>query len=562
MKAMKRIICLLMTVCIASSLVISGHAVISEPIQIDDSRFEGKTWEEVVQQFMDEHDLTADKVSLGYKNLVTGEEHYINADKYEVAASLYKVPLNMVFTERISKGEMTFTDNVRGVQYEKLMKGSIVESNNEFSDYLRSALGGYPTYRRYFAEYMGEDADTVDQKFYENNYFTARQMITCLDTLYQGGEDRFPKVIEYMKEAEPNKYFNSFSQDYVVAHKYGYLETSATTIQMNDCGIVYTNEPIALVMFTNGIKMPYTCLANYCTLMAEYTQYNTAIRIEQEEIAAAEEAAKKAQEEAIAELDLLALARQNDAADWTIASMLADEELRVALILSVGVVLLTGVTLLPLMVASIRKKIKFLPGLVTVVLLGASMLVCIMGPHLGAVISAPKGDPQQVVVDFFDALAAKDYETAYSYLDYYSSLGLENVPGDEASMLVHEQLVSSYSYELYGDCALDGLTAKQQVLLQHFDVQRMQERLGDKTNEVMREMVQNSPESAIYDADDQYLPEATQKAYLTAVTRLLEKPEYYRTTTGMELELVYTSDGWRIQASDALLHALCGGTAY
>ena len=51
----------------------------------------------------------------------------------------------------------------------------------------------------------------------------------------------------------------------------------------------------------------------------------------------------------------------------------------------------------------------------------------------------------------------------------------------------------------------------------------------------------------------------TQKAYTQAVGELLEKPEYYRTTSGMELTLVYTNDGWKIQADETLLRALCGG---
>ena len=163
---------------------------------------------------------------------------------------------------------------------------------------------------------------------------------------------------------------------------------------------------------------------------------------------------------------------------------------------------------------------------------------------------------------FFDALSAGDYETAYSYLDYYSGLGLENEPEDAVTQKVYTALKASYSYRLYGDCVLDGLTAKQQVLLDHLDIQRMIEKLGDKTQDNLEIMVQNSPMSSIYDENDQFRPEATQKAYAQAVDQLLEKPELYRTTTGMELELIYTSEGWRIQADDALLHALCGGTAY
>lgn len=558
MKLMKRVLSLVLAVCTAASLAVTAHATTTTKIKIDDSRFEGKTWEEVVAQYMEEHDLSESNIALGYKNLVTGEEHYLNADQYNVAASLYKVPLNMVYTERISKGEMTFDDTVSGVVYSKLIEGSIVDSNNEFSDYLRSGLGGYPTYRRYFCEYMGEDPDEVDEKFYENNYFTARQIITCLDTLYQGGDDRFPKVIGYMKQAEPNNYFNAFDQDYVIAHKYGYLETGST-LQINDSAIVYTDEPIAIVMFTNGIKRPYTCLSNYATLMAEYTQYNTALRIAEEEREAAEEAARLAEEQAIAHLDLLAQAHDSQAGRWTLPKLLADESMRKGLIMSGAVAVLTLVTLLSVMIAAIRRKTKLLPAAAAVVLFGAAMVVCIMGPKLGTVVAAPAGNPQDTVTEFFDALMVGDYEKAYTYLDYYSSLGLENEPADEASRLVYDQLRSSYAYRFYGDCVVDGLTAKQQVLLEHLDVVRMQQKLGDKTHDVLEDMVQAGPVSAIYDENDLFKPEATQKAYATAVAELLEKPEYYRTTSGLELDLVYTSDGWRIQADEALLRALCGG---
>ena len=558
MKLMKRFLSIVLAVCTAASLAVTAHAETTTKIKIDDSRFEGKTWEEVVAQYMEEHDLTEDKIALGYRNLVTGEEHYINADQYNVAASLYKVPLNMVFTERISKGEMTFDDKVKGVVYSKLMQGSIVESNNEFSDYLRAELGGYPDYRRTFCPYIGEDADTVDAKYYENNFFTARQIITCLNTLYQGGEDRFPKVIEYMKDAEPNNYFNAFDQDYVIAHKYGYLETG-NTLQINDSGIVYTNDPIAIVMFTNGIKRPYTCLSNYATLMAEYTQYHTAIRIEQEEQKAAEEAARLAEEEAIAKLDQLTQARVEGTGKLTVSAILKDAEMRGALVMCVAVLGVTLIALLAVLVAAIRKKIKFIPGVISVVLFGAAMLVCIMGPKLGTVITAPAGDPQKTVTAFFDALMAGDYEAAYEHLDYYSSLGLENEPADEASKLIYDLLRGTYTYRIHGDCVKDGLTAKQQVLMEHLDVVRLQSKLGDKTHDVLEEMVRSTPASAVYDENNNFKPEVTQKAYTQAVGELLEKPEYYRTTSGMELTLVYTNDGWKIQADEDLLRALCGG---
>jgi hypothetical protein len=236
--------------------------------------------------------------------------------------------------------------------------------------------------------------------------------------------------------------------------------------------------------------------------------------------------------------------------------------MRGSLVMCVVILGITVLALLVVMVAAIRKKIRFLPGVVTVVCFGAAMLVCVLGPKLGTVITAPAGDPQKTVTAFFDAVMAGDYEEAYKHLDYYSSLGLENEPADEASKLIYDQLRGTYSYRLHGECLEEGLTAKQQVLMEHLDVVRLQSKLGDKTHDVLEEMVRTAPASTIYNADDTFKPEVTQKAYTQAVGELLEKPEYYRTTSGMELTLVYTNDGWRIQASDALLRALCGGADY
>ena len=76
---------------------------------------------------------------------------------------------------------------------------------------------------------------------------------------------------------------------------------------------------------------------------------------------------------------------------------------------------------------------------------------------------------------------------------------------------------------------------------------------------MLEEIVRTAPNSAVYDENNNFKPEVTQKAYTQAVGELLEKPEYYRTTSGMELTLVYTNDGWKIQVDEALLRALCGG---
>ena len=70
----------------------------------DDERFKDKTWDEVIDQFLTEHNIDPEDVALGYRNTVTGEEHFLNGDTYLVAGSMYKVPLNMIYTEKIHNG--------------------------------------------------------------------------------------------------------------------------------------------------------------------------------------------------------------------------------------------------------------------------------------------------------------------------------------------------------------------------------------------------------------------------------------------------------------------------
>ena len=53
MKLMKRFLSIVLAVCTAASLAVTAHAETTTKIKIDDSRFEGKTWEEVVMQYMD-----------------------------------------------------------------------------------------------------------------------------------------------------------------------------------------------------------------------------------------------------------------------------------------------------------------------------------------------------------------------------------------------------------------------------------------------------------------------------------------------------------------------------
>ena len=563
------VLCLLLSVC--------PRAAAESPDEPGDERFVGKTWEQVIDEFLEEHYTDAERVGLGYYNTVTGEEYYHNPDTYFIAASVFKVPLNMLFLEKISNGEMDWDTNIRGYRYEYLLKGTIIDSNNDLAEALWRAYGQgqmvpYRYYREAIAPYMGEDAETVDPLYYRNNLFTARQIIQCLHLLYDN-PDRFPRLLDTMKEAEPKRYFKNHPQKVEVAHKYGYVVEDGY-LYLNDCGVCYTEDPICIVAFTQGINQPYAFLADYCTLMIDYAEYQTKLRHEQE--------LEQARQNAIQTMNgtteespsptpgaaaLSTAVEQTAAPDAAATPAPAPAEEKESSSFPIGQILVLAAALAAVVAvlrAARKKRLKAVWGVLAVAFAALALLCCFSAHKLTPALPASDsiGDPQDTVKDFFNAVIAQDYDKACGYLIDYASLGLDQEPESEAARLMADALRESYTYSLYGDCRVSGMTASQQVLFEMLDLTAMQEDLKAGTEAAVQKMSEELPESQVVDPEGNYLPEITERAYLDTLKELLSRPEKYRTVVGLEMELHYTVEGWRITTGRDLLNALSGRTAY
>ena len=549
MKLMKKILSAAAALCLLLAILPSASADGDS-----DALFKDKTWEQVMENFLAEMNVDESRVAVGYMNTVTGEEHYINEDSYMVAGSMYKVPLNMYYAEMVYNGEMDWDSEVYGISYNLLMDDSIINSNNDYAEILWRNLGhgSYSEYRRLIAPYMGEDPDKVDSKYYENNFFTPRQMIFCLNLL-QTQSERFPKIIETMQKAEPSNYFKLNEQRFDIAHKYGFLQEEYH-LYLNDCGIAYTDEPIAIVMFTDNVSNAYDVLTEYCTLMCDYTQYNTALRLEEEARQAALAAAETpVPTQAVTATPVPLTTQAPDSAP-------ADTGTGFSSVVTVALVVIAVIAALAAAVACRRKRgINLFWAILAIVLAGGAMLLCIVGVSAGTIIAKPQGDPQETVTVFMDALTGGDYATAYSQLSGYSSLGLENQPADQVGSLVYDALRESFSYELDGECVVDKLDATQQLQFTYLDLSGMAGDVETETMSVLTKIVQTRSRSQIYDSDNNYLPEVAQEAYSTAVKNVLEHAEDYYTTTGIQLQISYTGGSWRIVPSQSLLKAITGG---
>ena len=523
-------------------------------------------WDTIVRDLLAEHSLYDTQVAVGYLNLVTGEEHYLNPDEYMGAASMFKLPLCMYYTELLKTGQTTWDEQKEGESYKSVQDNILLYSDNKAAERLWEKLGGYGVFRRLTAPYMGADPEEIKGLNEQYNRYTARQFITCLKLLYSENE-RFPDILETMKQAMPDRYFRLHENRWPIAHKFGYIPSTMPNEEsvLNDCGIVFTSQPFALVCFTRNSGMSEQFLTACCTAMCDYTEASAAAQRAAEEqaraaaAAAAETPAPEASEAPADDASLpggALLARLSERLS-ALSSRLPDNLPVVPIAFVVLFVLLGLVAVLRL---SFRYKARFFPLLFSLLVSAAAMLLSIAGLYNGTVYARPSGDPAQTVTLFFDNLCAGRYDAACEQLRDYADLGLGDTPSTAAGRRVSSALHESYAYELVGEPETDMLDAVQKVRFRYLALPSIEADVAAETQRQIESIVERSNPNEVYDADRHYLPEVTEKAYLAALDAVLAHAETYYAEDELSLSLTYTDGRWQMLMSPELLRVLGGGT--
>lgn len=248
---------------LAAALLLGGTAM--GDFEYD---FSAQSLEEIIPLFMAGYGLTEDNFAMGWYDLESGESWYYGADAFMVAGSMYKLPLNMAYTDLLASGELQPDDMVGKYTVTRAMELSIIYSDNEAADLLADSLRlPYRDYRLLLAQYSGLDDSELPEEYFTKNRISPRFMINTLVYLYDNSE-LYSELIGYMKQAHPGRYFKKNEGEYEIAHKYGYYE-----LVLNDCGIVYTPRPFALAAFTNRVKKAEAALSGLCELMTDYSLY-------------------------------------------------------------------------------------------------------------------------------------------------------------------------------------------------------------------------------------------------------------------------------------------------
>ena len=232
---------------------------------VQNADFSNQYINDVLYEYMQSIGLHEGNFSLGYYNILTGEEYLYNPDKFMVAASLYKLPLCMAYTDHINAGEMFLDDKVGGYNLGYAIAQSIQYSNNDTALALKRAFGD--SYHTEIAKYSGLDMSEFPSIYYSYNRLSSRFMLNTLKYLYEN-QSQYQSIIEYMKLANRGEYFDKAGIDYLVAQKYGVYHP-----EYNCSAIVYTNYPFLLVAFANEIGYAERGLAGLCELFTKYTEY-------------------------------------------------------------------------------------------------------------------------------------------------------------------------------------------------------------------------------------------------------------------------------------------------
>lgn len=250
--------------------------------------FFNKNYEQLVGEEALKWKVDPKNIAAAFKNTVTGETRFINPDEYIYAASVYKVPLNMYFADKIAAGEMSMDTPIEGVRYEIVMNSCLVSSNNVNAQKLRNAVTwDFREYQDMMLKYLfpdEKDRGSIDPLFYQSHYYNQRMVINFLSILFNN-PDKYDYIIGKMKISMPDdSLFMGIDTGYEVAHKYG-LFTIDGYQALNDVGIVYTPEPILISMFTKNTSA--APIAKYLVLMVDWSKYCGGMRQEQEKAMAA-----------------------------------------------------------------------------------------------------------------------------------------------------------------------------------------------------------------------------------------------------------------------------------
>lgn len=227
----------------------------------DNSQFIDMSLAKDIEAYFQENGIDHEKVAYCITDLEHNIKYSMNEKDEFIAESIYKLPLAMLYYDKVNEGEYTLdsTFTYSGYMHEDagvissdygigsqvplsdLLNDLIIYSDNDAGHILYENLGGWKEYKEAMTKYT----DSISENYYTvDNVTTANTMNDVVTYLYDHKED-YKGLIKNMEEAEPGEYLDRDTQ-LSMPQKYGMYDSA-----LNSVGFVECNTSYSIVVLTS-----------------------------------------------------------------------------------------------------------------------------------------------------------------------------------------------------------------------------------------------------------------------------------------------------------------------
>ena len=221
----------------------------------DNSQFIDMSLAKDIEAYFQENGIDHEKVAYCITDLEHNIKYSMNEKDEFIAASIYKLPLAMLYYDKVNEGEYTLdsTFTYSGYMHEDagvissdygigsqvplsdLLNDLIIYSDNDAGHILYENLGGWKEYKEAMTKYT----DSISENYYTmDNVTTANTMNDVVTYLYDHKED-YKGLIKNMEEAEPGEYLDRDTQ-LSMPQKYGMYDSALNSVGFVECNTSYT----------------------------------------------------------------------------------------------------------------------------------------------------------------------------------------------------------------------------------------------------------------------------------------------------------------------------------
>ena len=198
-------------------------------------------------------------------------------------------------------------------------------------------------------------------------------------------------------------------------------------------------------------------------------------------------------------------------------------------------------------------------ALIGIVLLVASMLVCLLSLNAPAIMVGTPKAAQVCAQNLLDAVSHGDYTAASQYIYGQPQLGVDREPAEQTGQMLWMAYVDSFSYELTGGCYATPNGVALNAAITSLDISSVGNTLADRMEALLTERIEAEGEiSEIYDENGDFQDSLIQEVLQIAFKDALEQDALI-TTQEVALNLTYQDGRWWIVPDQALLQTISGG---